>query len=242
MSQRLYLPAALLEGAAPGQSIGLDKAQSHYLGNVLRLKAGAAISCFNGAGTEWQAEVSNLGRRASLTLGNVQRQAPAPEHALTLAVAWLKGAAMDTVMQKACELGASRIVVLSTERSNVHLDAGRLGNKLHHWQRILISAAEQSGRLHLPGLAGPTALSEVLTNHATRRILLDPGAPLLDAGTEPAAMTLAVGPEGGWSDAERGWARANDVEIAGLGDVTLRAETAPLAALAAVRHSWGWRL
>ena len=149
---------------------------------------------------------------------------------------------MDTVMQKACELGASRIVVLTTERSNGQLDTGRVDNQLRHWQRILISAAEQSGRLHLPGLIGPATLTEALTDDATRRILLHPGAPLLDAGTEPTALTLAVGPEGGWSDAERRWARGRDVEIAGLGEVTLRAETAPLAALAAVRHSWRWRL
>jgi 16S rRNA (uracil1498-N3)-methyltransferase len=241
VSQRLYLPPELL-AERDRDLVTLDRTRSHYLANVLRLKAGASLKCFDGSGSEWQAQVVGSPRRLQLMLGELLREAPAAATALILAVGWLKGAAMDLVVQKATELNASAIVILNTERSNVSLKGDRLENKRAHWQGVLVSAAEQSGRLHLPALSGPMTLDALLqANDGTRRMLLDPGAPGLDVGSEPHALTLLVGPEGGWSERERRLAEASGAALAGLGEVVLRAETAPLAALAAVRHSWGWQ-
>ncbi len=241
MSQRLYLPPELID-ARREEAIPLDRARSHYLANVLRLKVGARLKCFDGAGREWQAQLDGSSRRLSLILGELLQDVPAPATELVLGVGWLKGPAMDVVVQKATELNASALVVLSTERSNVKLKGDRLDNKLMHWHGILVSAAEQCGRLHLPKLSGPMTLEALLEREdGTRRVLLDPGASALDVGTVPEALTLLVGPEGGWSERERSSAASAGVTSAGLGDSVLRAETAPLAALAAVRHSWGWQ-
>jgi 16S rRNA (uracil1498-N3)-methyltransferase len=241
MTHRLYLsePATLL---AAGATLELNREQSHYLNRVLRLKTGAELLCFDGRGTEWLATITAIDkRRCTLTLDRVVRKQIDVQPTLTLAVSWLKGAAMDTVMQKATELGADGIQVLQTEHSNVQLDEKRTTNKLQHWRQITISAAEQCGRLFVPDVGPPVTLPEFLAGSFDgRRLMLDLNAPLLDAGSQRQAMSLLIGPEGGWSDKERELAHSHDVPLVGLGGLTLRAETAPLAALAAIQHSWGW--
>jgi len=241
MSQRLYLNSA--QAAIPNSTIRLEREQAHYLSRVLRFKAGARLLCFNGRGVEWRAEIVELdGRSGTLELHQKIRDSEQPAVRLGLAVSWLKGAAMDTVVQKATELGVDTLQILHSQRSNVSLDAKRTDNKLRHWRQIAISASEQSNRLFLPQILAPISLADMLEASAdTRLIMLDLDAPLLDTGSEPETLTLLIGPEGGWSNEERSLADASEVEKAGLGELTLRAETAPLAALAAVQQSWHWR-
>jgi len=241
MSQRLYLQPEQV--ASDERVIALTREQVHYLGKVLRLKSNASLLCFNGRGIEWRSRILALdGRTGRIELEATQRQQPPANTSLTLAVSWLKGAAMDTVVQKATELGVDVLQVLYTQRSNVTLDARRTSNKLRHWQQIAISAAEQSNRLYLPDVLPPVSLPELLAQPGESRLLmLDLDAPLLEVGTQPQALTLLIGPEGGWSDAERRLAQQKGVERAGLGNLTLRAETAPLVALAVVQHCWGWQ-
>ena len=241
MSQRLYLHPEQV--ASDERVIELTREQVHYLGRVLRLKTNASLLCFNGGGVEWRSRILALdGRTGRIELEAIQREQPPVRTALTLAISWLKGAAMDTVVQKATELGVDILQVLYTERSNVTLDARRTGNKLRHWQQIAISAAEQSNRLYLPEVLPPVSLTELLQQPGESRLLmLDLDAPILEVGTQPQALTMLVGPEGGWSDAERQLAEQKGVERAGLGNLILRAETAPLAALAVVQHCWGWQ-
>ena len=244
MSHRLYLPESRnTTSLSPGAQITLDRDQSHYLLRVLRLKTGAVLSCFNGQGQEWSAEVISADRReCRISLIELISEHLPTKAPLTLAIGWLKGAAMDLVVQKATELGADELVVLNTERSNVSLDDKRIAGKLQHWRGIAISASEQSGRLFVPDISQPVALSEYLaTEHGGLRYALDLDSPLLDAGHTPSALTLLVGPEGGWSDPERRLLEDHEVPRRGLGTLTLRAETVPLVALTAVRHSWGWR-
>jgi 16S rRNA (uracil1498-N3)-methyltransferase len=239
MSQRLYLRPEQMTSSR----IELDRDQLHYLSRVLRLKSNAILTCFNGQGIEWQARFVQLdARTGSLELENVLREEP-PTHApVTLAISWLKGAAMDTVVQKSTELGVSRLQVLHSERSNVTVDARRTSNKLRHWQQIAVSASEQSNRLYVPEILPPISVSELLASSGdSRQVMLDLDAALLDVGALPQPLTLLIGPEGGWSDSERQLAESHGIQRASLGELTLRAETTPLVALAVVRHSWGWQ-
>jgi 16S rRNA (uracil1498-N3)-methyltransferase len=226
-----------------GQNITLNAEQSHHLIRVLRQKQGAEILCFNGAGSEWLATIESATNRACvLRLTARHRQIAPPAYSLTLAVAWLKGTSMDMVVQKSTELGASAVYPLVTSRTSVKIDGKRTANKLRHWRQIAVSASEQCGRDFLPEISLPRSFDEFLRIRPPGAcIMLDFTQPTLDAGTQPKSLTLMVGPEGGWSDAERELARSDGVLSASLGNLVMRAETVPLAALSAVRHGWNWQ-
>ncbi len=230
------------DAIGPDTQLALDSEQTHYLTRVLRLRAGAAVGLFDGAGTEWPAELAEAsGRRAQVIVRGAGEQAAAPSP-LILVSSWLKGSAMDQVVQKSVELGATAIWLLDAERSNIRSDAKRRTNKLAHLERVARAAAEQCETRWLPPLIEAGDAAALLDRERPgRTLVLDPGGtPLASAAPEP--LTLVIGPEGGWSDTERALFRAAEgVEIAGLGPLTLRAETAPLAVLAAVRQSWGWQ-
>ncbi|MEM8769203.1 MAG: RsmE family RNA methyltransferase [Pseudomonadota bacterium] len=220
----------------------LDRDQSHYLTRVLRLGPGAGVGLFDGKGREWQGSIVAIdGKRATVAFGPLYREAPAPTP-LIVAIGWLKGSAMDRVLQKAVELGATDLWIIEAERSNVSLKGDRRTQKLAHYERIMISAAEQCETLWLPKLVatGPVRATLNRERPATG-YLLDPGAPVLAPGSDPQPAMILVGPEGGWTDGERAVAMDAGLTAAGLGPLTLRAETAPLAALAALKQSWGWR-
>lgn len=244
MKHRLCLPDP--GGAATpaeGDTIELPGEQAHYLGRVLRLKTGAGIGLFDGRGREWRASLTQLSARAAAIRITGLLRSEAPPEPLVLAQAWLKGGAMDTVVQKAVELGVTAIWLLEAERSNVKLDERRFANKLAHMSRIVMSAVAQSESLWLPALECIDSLQALLDrSRPGRTLFLDPGQPPFSAGGSPTPITLVVGPEGGWSERERLLALADPtVTPAGLGALILRAETAPLAALAAIRQDWGWR-
>ena len=243
MKHRLCLPGLSAEGAAePGTELDLTREQAHYLGRVLRLSTGDDIGLFDGAGTEWRARLTGLdGRRASATLVDRDRAEPAPTP-LVLVQSWLKGGAMDRVIQKSVELGATAIRLMDADRSNVRLDPGRRASRLAHLERVACSAAEQCETLWLPGITPAGGLGDVLdAPRPGRTLFFDLSSPPLQTAA-PEPLTLLIGPEGGWSEAERVMALgATAVERVGLGPLTLRAETAPLAVLSAVRQSWGWQ-
>lgn len=224
-----------------GHRLDLAADQAHYLGRVLRLKTGANLRTFDGHGREWQAEIDQIdGKRATLILGPLIRDEPPPAP-LILVQAWLKGSALDAVVQKSVELGATGIWLVDAQRSNVKADPKRRDNKLTHLSRIVQSAAEQCETVWLPELRAAGTLGNVIArDRPGRTLFLDPGGrPLASEAPEP--LTLLIGPEGGWSDAERSLIQTEDsVETVGLGSLVLRAETAPLAVLAAVRQAWNW--
>jgi len=245
MKHRLYLPDLTQTGKSTqaGTSHELEGENAHYLNRVLRLRVGAEIGLFDGMGREWRARLeTSSAKQCSACLLELSREETAPTP-LIVVQSWLKGAAMDNVVQKATELGATAIWLLQAERCNLKLDRRRLDNKLAHLNRVSISAAQQCETLWLPTLEQYDDLASVLTSlTGYRTILLAPNEPTIQTGGEPESSALLVGPEGGWSEKERLLAEQTDgVMAAGLGELTLRAETAPLAALAAIRHSWGWR-
>ena len=249
MNQRLYLPPPLSVGA----ECTLNSEDSHYLARVLRLKAGDELRCFDGEGSEWAARLNRPRSRASgrasassqasaVTIGELLRSEARPANKLHLAQGWLKGQAMDHTVRGATELGISDFWPIAALRSNVKLGDGRTQSRLRHWQRILRSAAEQSERLHLPTLHAPRQLDEFLAEAPCEQLLfLQPDHEPLPTDLGYASVCVLIGPEGGWAPEECDMARHVNADFHGLGNLVLRAETAPLAVLAAVRHGWGWR-
>lgn len=238
MKHRLYLPPPLSTGA----EITLDAERAHYLVRVLRLTRDTRLICFDGEGSAWASTLTTASpKAATLRLDELLEQRPPPVAALHLAQGLLKGAAMDQVIQKATELGVTDLWLVAAARSNVSLDRSRMERKLEHWRKIIQNAAEQCHQLHLPRLHGPLPLTDCLVALSeTHLIMLDPGAPALPLQVDGDAIAILIGPEGGWSEPERDLAAGHGVHRHGLGPLILRAETAPLAVLAAIRHGRGW--
>lgn len=236
--RRLHVDVQL----APNSSLTLDPDRSHYLCRVLRQRRGDHVVLFNGDGDGYDAEVESADARAcEVRVGAVTAHEPVPRLRLHLAQSLIKGERLDFVMQKATELGVTDIWPLETERTEVHIEGRRVTRRETHWQRVIESAAEQCGRLRLPMLHAPMSLPALLAARpSARMLLLDPGAPALSGASALADTLLLVGPEGGFSDAEREAAQASGAVPMGLGRLILRADTAPLAALAVLRQSWGW--
>jgi 16S rRNA (uracil1498-N3)-methyltransferase len=236
-------PRLLVESdLTPGLSLTLDPDRSHYLCRVLRLKHGDHVLLFAGDGAAYDAQLETSDARAcEVRVGDcVERQAP-PRLRLHLGQALIKGDKLDWVLQKATELGVTDIWLLETQRTEVHVEGARVGRRERHWRRVIDSAAEQCGRLYLPQLHGPVPLADVLAAPpAQQMLLLDPGAaPLAHVPAELDTLLL-VGPEGGFSDAERTAALARGAAAIGLGAWILRADTAPVAAISVLRQAWNW--
>jgi 16S rRNA (uracil1498-N3)-methyltransferase len=234
---RLFVRAALGEGV----TVELDAGQANYLGNVMRLTAGAELLIFDGSSGEWLARIAEAGKkRMTLTIERRTREPEAiPD--VWLAFAPVKRAQTDWLVEKATELGAAKLIPVMTQRTV----AERV--KLERLQAIAIEAAEQCGRTRLPEIAEPVTLKQLLAERDPSRRLYfadeGGGEPAASAFKAEAALIL-IGPEGGFTDEERSAVRAapNSVAIS-LGPRILRAETAALAALAAYMAVAGdWRL
>lgn len=244
---RLYVQQPL----ASGLNIAIDGPPAHYLGHVMRLAAGDAAALFNGADGEWRARIEAIGRgRAHLRLDVLLREQQ-PEPGPCLLFAPIKKAALDVLVQKATELGASALDPVLTRFTTVErVNQERLRSQA-------IEAAEQCGRLTIPSVAAPRPLAEILNDWPDSAVLLmmdeRGGAPIVDAlahlprfcpDTHPPA--LLVGPEGGFSAEEAAdLASRRFVVRVSMGPRILRAETAAIAALAcwqAFAGDWRQRL
>ncbi len=225
--------------------VRLDAEASHHLTRVLRLRPGAHLRVFDGAGAEFEATLVSATRRGA-RLSVEESVANDTESALrlTLAQGISRGERMDLVMQKATELGVARIAPLLTERSVVRLDAERRARRAAHWRRVAISACEQSGRSRLPVVDEPLGFEQWLDAMPAggTRLTLRPGAAkrVRDLG-RPAddQATIVIGPEGGLSPREKESLETEGFVPVSLGPRTLRTETAALAILAALQSHWG---
>ena len=218
----------------------LDARQSHHLVRVLRVRNGDAVEIFDGSGKVWRARVARADTSAcAVDRGSLIGETAPPSPEIHLAAALLKNDAMDRLIRHSTELGVAHIRPVSTARTQS--TGVRSQGRHEHWQRIVIGACEQSRRPHLPCLHRPQRLADFIdAADPARTLLLHPHAPALPQALPMEKTTLLVGPEGGWSDNELGLAQARGIKAFALGAFVLRAETAPLAALAAIRHSWGW--
>lgn len=237
---RFYCPQPLAAGA----TIALPATLAHHAW-VLRLQVGATLTLFNGEGGQYAAELISLDKKGASALLHQfdARECELPWH-VTLAQALPEAAKMDWIIEKAVELGVAAVQPLAAQRSVVKLSAERAEKRHAHWQAVIVAAAEQCGRNRIARLAPLAPLAGWLGEPAAApRLLLSPRATqsLADwAGAGgPRALTLMVGPEGGFSDEEENAAlRAGAVAVS-LGTRVLRTETAALAALAALNALWG---
>ena len=227
-----------------GAQIDLPEAVAHHLA-VLRVNAGDTVTLFNGRGGEYSAVLTRIERRrCAAEIKTFDAREAEPAHALTLAQGLPEGSKMDWIIEKAVELGATAIRPLAAARSVVRLSEERAAKKLAHWQAVAIAAAEQCGRNRLPSITEPQSFSAwVAQRDLHPRILLSPRATqsLSDWARHhpPQAVTVMVGPEGGFSAEEENAAIAHGALCLSLGDRVLRTETAGLAVLAALNALWG---
>lgn len=236
---RVYVNAPLRAGL----SLALDEPQSHYLGKVLRMEAGRELQVFNGDGWEYQAKITQVHKRAVtievVSGAEVNRESPLHTH---LAIGISRGERMDWVLQKATELGVTRITPLFTERTEVRLQGDRLEKKMQHWRQITLSACEQCQRNVPPQLLPAQEIGSFLpqTDAGLKLVLHHRSDQALYQLPKPSAVTLLVGPEGGLSEREIELATSqSNYSPLTLGPRVLRTETAPVAALVAVQMLWG---
>ncbi len=217
--------------------VWLGAAASHHIGRVLRLRPGTPIRVFNGQGGEWDATIQALDKRGvQITVESFRAEDRTASISVTLLLPLLKGERMDYALQKATELGASAFQLVHAQHSDVRLDEARLSRKLDHWQQVLVSACEQCGMNRLPVLHPPVPLPDALLHlSADNRIMGDPSGPSLrdHLACDISDLSIATGPEGGFSDGEHQALEAAGFLPVALGDRVLRAETAPVALLAA---------
>ncbi len=237
MPPRLYVDQALTAG-----SLALPANAARHV-QVLRLQPGQALTLFDGRGGEWAAEIALMDRRnvEVLVLSHSPRECENPV-AVTLALAMPANDRMDDLVEKATELGAVAVQPLVTERSVLRLDGERGRRRLAHWQAIAVAACEQCSRNKVPTLwpvqayaAWVTGLPTTLPHEARRLLGWRDAVPWADAlAPATTALTLLSGPEGGLTEGEEDLARARGFAVVSLGPRVLRADTAPLAALASI--------
>ena len=230
---------------ATGSEFALPESAAAHLSRVLRLGVGDACALFNGDGHDYAARIVAAGKRELRVVieaaAVVDRESPLR---LVLLQGIARGEKMDLILQKATELGVSAVLPLTSQRSEVKLDDARAGKRHAHWQSVVTSACEQSGRAMVPTVGAPGSLAVVLAGVPAGglRLLLDPdGALSLPTLQVPAAtpVLLAVGPEGGWSPLDREQLGAAGFQGLRLGPRILRTETAGLAAIAALQARFG---
>jgi 16S rRNA (uracil1498-N3)-methyltransferase len=235
---RLFVDAPL----SAGQSVALERNQSNYLGNVLRLAAGDSILAFNGRDGEWRAAIAGRKRPDSLTImAQTRPQDRLPDIAYVFAP--LKHARLDYMVQKAVEMGASRLQPVLTRFTGVSRVNGE------RMRANVVEAAEQCGILSLADVAEPVALDRYLSQRDPKRLLVfcdeaaEAESPLqaLQAGRAASGgIDILIGPEGGFAEEERAiLLRQPRTLRLSLGPRILRADTAGVAALALVQAALG---
>ena len=228
-----------------GKRLVVEGSAANHITRVLRLRNGDALTVFDGSGAEFGARIEEFRKDAVIVCVDEQRTVDRESPlSLTLAQGISRGERMDWIIQKATELGATRIVPVFTQRSVVRLDDKQAERKLQHWRAITIAACEQCGRNRLPELVTPVdffgVLPETFTPNSTR-LLLSPHAELRidDLRELHGGVTVLIGPEGGLDDVEQEAAMAAGFKSVRMGPRVLRTETAAIAALTILQRYFG---
>jgi 16S rRNA (uracil1498-N3)-methyltransferase len=236
--QRLFVDQPMEEGGR----LALDRQQANYLVNVLRMRQGARVLVFNGREGEWLATISEIQKKSTVLTVSSQTRAQTQAGDIWLCFAPIKSARLDYMIQKAVEMGASRLIPVITHRTQVT----RLN--LERMRSNVIEAAEQCGILNLPDVAEEIRLTPLLAglDHARTVLFCDEAAdvanPLLALQSLKAGQPVAllIGPEGGFDESERQLVMAHSGSRAiALGPRILRADTAAVAALTALQIAVG---
>lgn len=224
------------------ENIELDENASRHVGKVLRMQAGRELIIFNGKGGDYRATISDVSKKViRVDVGEYSeedKQSPLPIH---LAIGISRGERFEYVLQKATELGVSRITPLFTERTEVKLSGPRLEKKWQQWRQILISSCEQCQRNRVPELAPAVQLEQWLpeVDEMSRFVLHHRSDVALKDTSTPQSVALVIGPEGGLSDTEISSCMDQGFESLTLGPRVFRTETAPLAAISIMQFLWG---
>lgn len=236
---RFFCPTPL----QPDQRIELPEPLAHHALRVLRLPAGSEITLFDGQGGQYPAILHLEGRLAWATLGAHNPTERELAGRITLVQGIAAGDKMDWIIEKAVELGVHRVVPIAADRSVLRLAGPRLEKRMAHWRAVIQAASEQSGRNRLMQLDAPQTLANCLAQDSGHRVFCHPDAtqdfatalrPVTDT------LTLLVGPEGGWSEAELSAANRAGITPVRFGLRVLRTETAGLAMAAAATALLGW--
>ncbi len=240
---RIYQTIPLREG----EIINLDSQATAHVARVLRLKIDDQIIVFNGEGGEYLGVIEAVDKR-SVTVRLGAQQQPVTESPLqiTLVQGVSRGERMDYTLQKSVELGVSEIYPVTTQHIAVHMDTVRAQKKQNHWQGIVNSACEQSGRDAVPTVHALQSLQACVEgldpNEAQLHVVLDHRAvstfSSIDVGNA-GRIVFVAGPEGGLSDEERQWLIAKSFTAIAMGPRILRTETAAIAAIAIMQARWG---
>ena len=241
---RVHVDAAL----TPGSIVELPRETASHLAKVLRARSGDQLVLFSGDGREYAGAIESVrGARVTASVGHgadVDRESP---FAITLVQSIPRGDRMDFIVQKATELGVTRIVPVLSQRSVVRLGAAQAESKAAHWRAVVVNACEQCGRNRLPIIEAPCPLIDYLGSDAaagagtrTARFVLEPD---LQATAPPEAVEtlaqIAIGPEGGFGAEELDAFRIAGFVKVRLGPRILRTETAAIAALTWLQTRFG---
>ena len=215
---------------------------THYVLKVLRLKTGNQIKLFNSNEGEFLGTIVSINKGDISVSVDMQVRVPSEDSVrFHIALSIIKGERMDYAIQKAVELGVTSLTPLYSRFSEVKIkNKTHLENKLHHWERVILNASQQCGRLSLPQVREPMNLTELIEESESDTFLLldSSGSKNLNDVSFKKDFCLVVGPEGGFSDEELEYS-SKKTEIITLGPRTLRAETAPVVALSILQSKFG---
>ena len=237
--RRFYLPPA----ACQGDKLVLTHREAHHAAHVLRLHPGDEVTVLDGAGTRLTCAVKNLSRKTIELSVRLRQKIPRPPFEITLLQAIVKGKTMETIVEKATELGASRVVPLITERVVSQLDAQRSDSKHEKWQLTAIESIKQCGSPWLPQIDAPKRLHEILKEAGSFDVAF---VASLRGGSHirqwleplripPRSACVWIGPEGDFTNPELDAIEASGAKPITLGPLVLRADTAAIASLAVLR-------
>ncbi len=222
--------------------IALDSEQSKHLRNVLRLQIGDEVQVFDGEGNEFLCLVqefsSNKKHCLLKILEEIKPEAPESDLDLTLAVAIIKGDKYDLIIQKAVELGVTKLVPIITKRCEVKMRPAE--KKLERWRKIIVEASKQTGRAKLMEITEPFEFEEYIENAEGTKILFsERDGKSFSRIKSDKKMTATIGPKGGWEDSELEFAKQNGFQIITFGGRILRVETAVISIAAILQHRFG---
>jgi 16S rRNA (uracil1498-N3)-methyltransferase len=227
-----------------GSTIELDDRAFQHTVKVLRLREDSEIILFNGSGGEYSATLTKVTKKQAVAEVNdfFEKESESPL-SIHLALGISKGERMDFAIQKSVELGVTEITPLYTERCVVNLDAKREAKRLDHWQGIIISACEQSGRNTVPQLHKPVDIRKSFSGlpETDIKLTLSPYAKqsLKELKTPGNGVLIMIGPEGGLSEQEVELAVKHNFSAMRMGPRILRTETAAITAISAIQTLWG---
>jgi len=221
----------LLKPSFEENRIRITGEEHHHL-VVGRVETGELIEVFDGKGNVWTVAVESVSKRETVAVLRESRAVPPPSVELILGIALIRTAALELALEKTVEIGVTRVIPFTAARSNAVA-----GNRHDRWSRIVIEAAKQSKRYHVPAIDGVEKFEQVLKIPASTKIMFaerDGGS--LESALAGSPALYLIGPEGGWTEAEMSAARANGFHAVSLGAGILKAETAAIVGGAIIRY------